>query len=202
MELNDFDSFVKEQMHGLEVAPSSGVKKALFGKMFFRNLVLFHKTKLIVGACLLGTGSVATYMALNADQGEGQAKIAELNNTENLSTQTQSSEVSLTAVSESDEYSDAYKSADQNAGGDAGAGSFEDNDLTAGTDAGAGMATMSSSFETSSGSADKFSYKSQSSDNGSASAEVAFNSSDAGALNQVRIRPILSQMFLKPEILY
>ena len=56
MEINDFDKLVKEQMSKMEVVPSSGIKKALAFKMFFNNILLFHKIKLIAVLFLISSG--------------------------------------------------------------------------------------------------------------------------------------------------
>jgi hypothetical protein len=62
MEINDFDKLVKEQMSKMEVAPSSGIKKALAFKMFFTNLILFHKIKLVAVLFLISSG---VYLGIN-----------------------------------------------------------------------------------------------------------------------------------------
>ena len=56
MEVNDFDKLVKEQMSKMEVVPSKGTKKALVFKMFFNNLFLFHKVKLVAALFLISSG--------------------------------------------------------------------------------------------------------------------------------------------------
>lgn len=56
MEINDFDKLVKEQMSKMEVVPSKGAKKALVFKMFFNNLFLFHKVKLVAALFLVSSG--------------------------------------------------------------------------------------------------------------------------------------------------
>ena len=62
MEINDFDKLVKEQMSKMEVVPSTGVKKALAFKMFFNNLILFHKIKLVAALFLISSG---VYLGVN-----------------------------------------------------------------------------------------------------------------------------------------
>ena len=56
MEINDFDKLVKEQMSKMEVVPSKGTKKVLVFKMFFNNLFLFHKVKLVAALFLISSG--------------------------------------------------------------------------------------------------------------------------------------------------
>jgi len=62
MEINDFDKLVKEQMSKMEVVPSTGIKKALAFKMFFNNLFLFHKIKLVAALFLISSG---VYLGVN-----------------------------------------------------------------------------------------------------------------------------------------
>lgn len=57
-----FDRMIKENLQEMQVTPSAGLKKALGWKLFFQNLLVFHKVKLIVGALLI-TGSSALYIA-------------------------------------------------------------------------------------------------------------------------------------------
>ena len=62
MEINDFDKLVKEQMSKMEVVPSTGIKKAIAFKMFFNNLLLFHKIKLVAALFLISGG---VYLGVN-----------------------------------------------------------------------------------------------------------------------------------------
>ena len=76
MEINDFDKLVKEQMSKMEVAPSSGIKKALAFKMFFTNLILFHKIKLVAVLLLISSG---VYLGVNYSE-NGASSFSEGNN--------------------------------------------------------------------------------------------------------------------------
>jgi len=76
MEINDFDKLVKEQMSKMEVVPSTGIKKALAFKMFFNNLILFHKIKLVAALFLISSG---VYFALNYSE-NGAPSFSEGNN--------------------------------------------------------------------------------------------------------------------------
>jgi len=67
MEVNDFDKLVKEQMSKMEVVPSKGTKKALVFKMFFNNLFLFHKVKLVAAFFLISSG---VYLGVIHSEGE------------------------------------------------------------------------------------------------------------------------------------
>jgi len=65
---NEFDDFVKKHMKDLEVAPSSEVKRALGFALFFRNLLNFHKVKMIAALALISVGS---FIAVNySSEGE------------------------------------------------------------------------------------------------------------------------------------
>ncbi len=70
MDNKNFDNIVKEQLENLQVAPSEGVKKALAGAMFYRNLWFFHKVKLIAAVLVVSGG---TYLGLTySAEEEGQ----------------------------------------------------------------------------------------------------------------------------------
>lgn len=58
-----FDRMIKENLQEMQVAPSAGVKKALGWKLFFQNLLVFHKIKLAIGALII-SGSSVLYIAL------------------------------------------------------------------------------------------------------------------------------------------
>lgn len=58
-----FDRMIKENLQEMQVAPSAGVKKALGWKLFFQNLLVFHKIKLALGVLAI-TGTSALYIAL------------------------------------------------------------------------------------------------------------------------------------------
>ncbi|MDC0338639.1 hypothetical protein OAN33_03770 [Flavobacteriales bacterium] len=75
MEVNDFDKLVKEQMSKMEVFPSKGTKKALVFKMFFNNLFLFHKVKLVAAFFLISGG---VYLGVNYSE-NGESLFAEAN---------------------------------------------------------------------------------------------------------------------------
>lgn len=62
MEINDFDKLVKEHLESMEIAPSSGLKKGLAFKMFFKNLLLFHKVKLLL---VLFVATSGAYVGMN-----------------------------------------------------------------------------------------------------------------------------------------
>ena len=76
MEINDFDKLVKEQMSKMEVVPSTGVKKALAFKMFFNNLIFFHKIKLVAALFLISSG---VYFGVNYSE-NGASSFSEGNN--------------------------------------------------------------------------------------------------------------------------
>lgn len=76
MEINDFDKLVKEQMSKMEVVPSSGMKKALAFKMFFNNILLFHKIKLVAVLFLISSG---VYVGVNYSE-NGVSSFSEGNN--------------------------------------------------------------------------------------------------------------------------
>jgi len=73
MEINEFDKIVKEQMSKMEVVPSTGIKKALAFKMFFNNLLLFHKVKLVAALFLVSSG---VYIGINYT-GDENASVSE-----------------------------------------------------------------------------------------------------------------------------
>jgi hypothetical protein len=70
MEINDFDKLVKEQMSKMEVVPSKGIKKALVFKMFFNNLFLFHKVKLVAALFLISSG---VYLGVTYSESEANS---------------------------------------------------------------------------------------------------------------------------------
>lgn len=70
-----FDRMIKENLQEMQVAPSAGLKKVLVWKLFFQNLLVFHKAKLIVGALLI-SGSTALYFTTN--MGSNEALISSL----------------------------------------------------------------------------------------------------------------------------
>ena len=76
MEINDFDKLVKEQMSKMEVVPSNDIKKALAFKMFFNNLILFHKIKLVAAILLISFG---VYIGVNYSE-NGESLFSEANN--------------------------------------------------------------------------------------------------------------------------
>ncbi len=79
MEINDFDKLVKEQMSKMEVTPHTGIKKALAFKMFFNNLILFHKIKLVAAIFFISSG---VYLGVNYSE-NGASLLAEANTKSN-----------------------------------------------------------------------------------------------------------------------
>lgn len=65
---NEFDDIVRKHMNDLKVAPSSELKRALAFKLFFRNIVVFHKVKMIAAIALITTGTI---IAVNYSSKEG-----------------------------------------------------------------------------------------------------------------------------------
>ncbi|MCB9196471.1 MAG: hypothetical protein H6600_02825 [Flavobacteriales bacterium] len=64
-----FDRMIKDNLNGIEVTPSAGVKKALAWKLFFQNMLVFHKIKLMVGLAFIATsGLVIGYSIPESDQ--------------------------------------------------------------------------------------------------------------------------------------
>ncbi|CAG5083234.1 hypothetical protein [Parvicella tangerina] len=63
-----FDRMIKENLQDMQVAPSAGLKKVLGWKLFFQNLVVFHKIKVAIGLLLVSTGS--TFYFVTMDNGE------------------------------------------------------------------------------------------------------------------------------------
>lgn len=53
-----FDRMIKDNLNELEVVPSAGMKKALGWKLFFQNMLVFHKLKLGLGLLFIGGSSI------------------------------------------------------------------------------------------------------------------------------------------------
>ncbi len=62
-----FDRIMKENLNKVQVTPSAGLKKSIGRKLFFQNLMTFHKVKVIIAALLIGTSGVAGYTYLNSN---------------------------------------------------------------------------------------------------------------------------------------
>lgn len=66
-----FDRMIKDNLSGMEMAPSSGLKKALGWKLFFQNMLVFHKIKLIIALALSASvGSYLVFDHFDSNQGE------------------------------------------------------------------------------------------------------------------------------------
>ena len=68
MEINDFDKIVKEQMEKMEISPSESSRKALAFKLFFANLIVFHKWKLYTGFFVLVGGIYVSSLFINPEE--------------------------------------------------------------------------------------------------------------------------------------
>jgi len=55
MDSREFDSIIKDKLEGFSVAPSRELEKKVFGFIFFQNLWVFHKLKLIASILLIST---------------------------------------------------------------------------------------------------------------------------------------------------
>lgn len=75
MQINDFDKLVKEQMSKMEFVPSSETKKAIAFRMFFNNLLLFHKIKLVAALFFISGG---VYLGFNYSE-NGVSSLSEGN---------------------------------------------------------------------------------------------------------------------------
>jgi len=86
MEINDFDKLVKEQMSKMEVAPSTGIKKAIAFKVFFNNLLLFHKVKLVAllllmsGGVYIGVNYTGNESALASEENTAESEMVDSEN--------------------------------------------------------------------------------------------------------------------------
>lgn len=62
-----FDRMMKENLNKVHVSPTQGLKKSIGRKLFFQNILNFHKLKLVVATLLIGAAGVMSYSYLNAD---------------------------------------------------------------------------------------------------------------------------------------
>ena len=63
-----FDRMIKEGLSKAQVTPSAGLKKTMGRKLFFQNLMVFHKVKVVVAALLIGTTGVLSYTYFNGSE--------------------------------------------------------------------------------------------------------------------------------------
>lgn len=56
-----FDRMMKDSLNRVNVTPSQGLKKSLGKKLFFQNLLTFHKFKVVIAALFLATTGVLSY---------------------------------------------------------------------------------------------------------------------------------------------
>ena len=61
MDSREFDDLIKNSLESFSQLPKKEVKKAVFGKLFYQNLWVFHKIKLIASILVVGGGSVLAY---------------------------------------------------------------------------------------------------------------------------------------------
>ena len=54
MDSREFDDLIKDSLDGFSQLPEQGVKKAIFGKLFYQNLWVFHKMKLMASIVMIG----------------------------------------------------------------------------------------------------------------------------------------------------
>jgi hypothetical protein len=57
-----FDRMIKENLQEVQVAPSAGVKKVLVWKLFFQNMLVFHKVKVALGLLFVSTASTVYFV--------------------------------------------------------------------------------------------------------------------------------------------
>lgn len=54
MDSREFDDLIKDSLDGFSQLPEQEVKKAIFGKLFYQNLWVFHKMKLMASIVMIG----------------------------------------------------------------------------------------------------------------------------------------------------
>ncbi|MCB9187769.1 MAG: hypothetical protein H6599_00665 [Flavobacteriales bacterium] len=64
-----FDRMIKENLQEMQVAPSAGMKKVLGWKLFFQNLIVFHKVKVIAGLLFVTSGSTFYFVSNSSEVG-------------------------------------------------------------------------------------------------------------------------------------
>ncbi len=64
-----FDRMIKDNLQEMQVAPSAGVKKMLGWKLFFQNLIVFHKVKVAVGLLLVSGASTYYFVSETSEDG-------------------------------------------------------------------------------------------------------------------------------------
>ena len=65
MDSREFDDLIKNSLDGFSQLPEKEVKKAIFGKVFYQNLWVFHKVKLFCSLLVLGLVVAYSYQYLN-----------------------------------------------------------------------------------------------------------------------------------------
>ena len=65
MDSREFDDLIKDSLDGFSQLPEKEVKKVIFGKLFYQNLWVFHKMKLLAAIVIIGGGSTLTYLYLD-----------------------------------------------------------------------------------------------------------------------------------------
>lgn len=65
-----FDRMIKDNLQEMQVVPSAGVKKVLGWKLFFQNIMVFHKAKVAAGL-LLATSATTYYFVTISGENDG-----------------------------------------------------------------------------------------------------------------------------------
>ena len=68
MDSREFDDLIKNSLEGFSQLPEKEVKKAIFGKLFYQNLWVFHKMKLLASIVIISGGTALTYYYLDESQ--------------------------------------------------------------------------------------------------------------------------------------
>ena len=65
MDSREFDDLIKDSLNSFSQLPDKGIEKAVFGKVFFQNIWVFHKLKLMSSILLICGGATFSYYMLN-----------------------------------------------------------------------------------------------------------------------------------------